>query len=109
MKILHKNYLIIFEHVDKLSRKNIYLKKILDLGYKFGLCEPPSHQIQSRFTITLITYFTSLDLKILQIWITIIIFYRIWTLKYFDYRFGFQFLFCWIWTGKHLDYEFGLR
>ena len=39
--ITQKNYLIIFEHVDKLSRKNIYLKKILDLGYKFGLCEPP--------------------------------------------------------------------
>ena len=30
-----------FEHVDKLSRKNIYLKKISDLGYKFGLREPP--------------------------------------------------------------------
>ena len=33
-----RNYLIIFERVDMLSRENIYLRKILDLNLKaFGL------------------------------------------------------------------------
>ena len=31
--ITQKNYLIIFERVDKLSTKNMYLRKILDLDY----------------------------------------------------------------------------
>ena len=35
--ITQENYLIIFERVDKLSRKKIYLRKILDLDYEFGL------------------------------------------------------------------------
>ena len=35
--ITQKNYLIIFERVDKLSTKNMYLRKILDLDYQSGL------------------------------------------------------------------------
>ena len=55
--ITQENYLIIIEHVDKLSRRNIYLRKVLGL-----------------------------DLKIigLQIWITIIRFYWILTWQYLD-------------------------
>ena len=49
-----KNYLIIFKHVDKSSRKNIYLRKILDLDLKvFG----------QRIWITL--NFTGFELEIL--------------------------------------------
>ena len=48
--------------------------------------------------MTLIRYFTGvpmLDLKIvgLLIWITIIMFYEIWTCKYLDYEFKFQLLY----------------
>ena len=98
--ITQKNYLIIFECVDKLSRKKIYLRKILDLYYEFGLCyillDLEWKSFGQRFVITLIRYFTGvvfentwttnldynyyilrdLDFKILrlQIWILVIIY-----------------------------------
>ena len=107
-KTLLKNYLIIFEHVYKLSKKNEYLRKILDLDLKlFGLQIPimlhfiywiwiwtGNQDFGQQFIIILIRYFTGIGLKILglQIWITIIVFYGIWALKYLDYRFGFRLL-----------------
>ena len=99
-----KNYLIIFKHVDKSSRKNIYLRKILDLDLKvfgqriwitlnftgFGW-----KYFEQRFTITILDTLLAIDLKILElrIWITIIIFTGFWFWKYLDYWFWFWLLF----------------
>ena len=101
-----RNYLIIFECVDMLSRENIYLRKILDLNLKaFGL----RTWITLHFTgfwleifWTAICNYTYqiynllvLDLKKLglRIWFTIITFYGIWTWNYLDCKFGFRMLF----------------
>ena len=57
-KILHRR----IERVDKLSRKNIYLRKILNLDYEFGLryflLDLDWKSFGQRFIITLIGYFT---------------------------------------------------
>ena len=80
--------------IDKLSRKNIYLRKILDLDYEYELryillLDLDLKSCGQRFII--IGVGLALDLKILglQMWITIIIFYGILSLKNLDYGFGF--------------------
>ena len=59
--ITQKNYSIIFERVDKLSRKDIYLRKILDLDYEFRLryilLDLDWKSYGQRFITTLIRYF----------------------------------------------------
>ena len=89
-KTLHRRiiYLIIFDRVDKLSRKNTCLKKILDFGYEFGLRYIlldldywKSYGL--RFIITLITYFTGVGFE------------NIWTI----YEFGLELLY---FTGSGL-------
>ena len=64
-------YLIIFDRVDKLPRKNRYLKKILDFDYEFGLRYILLDlnywkSYGQRFIITLITYFTGVGFE--NIW-----------------------------------------
>ena len=70
----------------------------MDLDYEFELrysllLDLDLKSCGQRFII--IGVGLALDLKILglQIWITIIIFYGIWSLKYLDYGFGFRLLF----------------
>ena len=103
--ITQKNYLIIFERVDKLSKKNIYLRKILnlDLDFKiFGLW------------IWITLHFTGFGLEIFWTVIynyTYQILYWHWTWKNLDYKFGLQLLYIFygIWTWKHSDYGFGFQ
>ena len=60
--ITQKNYLIIFECVVKLSRKNIYLRKIFDLDYEFRLryilLDLDWKTYGQRFITTLVRYFS---------------------------------------------------
>ena len=104
--VTQKNYLIIIERVDKLSRKNIYLRKILklDLDLKifglriwimlhftgFGL-----KIFGQRFIITLIRYFTGVGLE--NTWTTNLDYkyyiLRDLDLKHLDYGSGFWLLF----------------
>ena len=62
-KILHRR----IERVDKLSRKSIYLRKILNLDYEFGLhyflLDLDWKSFGQRFVITLIRYFTGVGFE----------------------------------------------
>ena len=70
--ITQKNYLIVFEHVDKLSKKNIYLSNILDLDLKiFGLriwtalnlLDLDCKSLEEQLSVTLIRYFAGVGLE----------------------------------------------
>ena len=64
--ITQKNYSIVFECVEKLSKKNIYLSNILDLDLKiFGLriwialnlLDLDCKSLEEQLSVTLIRYF----------------------------------------------------
>ena len=117
MIVYKKKGVIISERVDKLPRKNIYLRNILDLDYEFRLryilLDLNWKSYGQRFIIRhWLDTFLAFELKIigLRIWITIILFYWIWTLKYLDYGFGFWFLFILLDLDlKVLGHKFGSR
>ena len=95
-----------------LLRKNIYLRKILGLDYEFGLrLHFTGFGLEIFWAVIYnytFRYFTGVGFENtilgLRIWITIIIFYGIWTLKYLDYGFGFRLLFINTWT-TNFDYD----
>ena len=102
-KTLHRRiiYLIIFDRVDKLSRKNMseenigfWLRIWITLHFTgFGLLEILWTAIYNYTYYILYWRWIWKYLDYIRIWIRIIIFYRIWTLIYLDYGFGFPLLF----------------
>ena len=93
--ITQNNYLIIFERVDKLSKKNIYLRKILDLDYEFRLryilLDLDCKSCGQRFITTLIRYFPGVGFE------------NNWTAK-LDYNY----FILWDLDFKYLLYGFGI-
>ena len=105
--ITQKNYSIIFERVDKLSRKDIYLRKILDLDYEFRLryilLDLDWKSYGQRFIITLIRYFPGFGFE--NNWTTNLD-YNYFILRDLDFKYLDCCLSHWIWNSKYLDYDF---